>query len=115
MSERGPIQLISHDPEIFVFGTEDFGQSHVDLNCDVEVHLNGERWSATFFSLRNVQTLLGRWAQTGEGAYLWGPDMIIVPEVSAETIRDTVSELLESGKFQQALMPLDDDDDDLDD
>ena len=111
--DRDPIQLIGRDPEILVFGTEDFERAHVDLNVDVEVHLNGDRWAATFFSIANVQTLFERWAREGDGAsgtYLWAPDMIIVREVSAHVIRTTVSELLARDEFSQAFMRLASDD-----
>ncbi len=40
---------------------------------------------------------------------MWAPDMIIVHGVSAAVIRATVSELVDRGDFQKALMRLGDD------
>ncbi|MFC9894695.1 hypothetical protein ACFVMC_13485 [Nocardia sp. NPDC127579] len=60
-------------------------------NVDVEVRLtDGSRWSATMFTVAEVQRLMARWSQTGEcggGAYFWCRDGVIVgdPGVRAMT------------------------------
>ncbi|MEV0251776.1 hypothetical protein AB0H76_34665 [Nocardia sp. NPDC050712] len=60
-------------------------------NVDVEVHLpDGSRWSATMFTIREVERLMARWSTTGEcvgGSYFWCGDGVIVrdPGVSAMT------------------------------
>lgn len=64
-----------------------------DANVDVElIEPDGQRWSATFFTLDNVKTLLSRWARTGEcadGTYLWAADLVLVEVLSLEAIKRT--------------------------
>ncbi|MFF2554746.1 hypothetical protein ACFVUS_27345 [Nocardia sp. NPDC058058] len=60
-------------------------------NVDIEVRLpDGSRWSATMFTVAEVQRLLTRWSETGEcmgGSYFWCSDGVIVrdPGVKAMT------------------------------
>ncbi|MFE6615893.1 hypothetical protein [Amycolatopsis sp. NPDC057786] len=60
-------------------------------NVDVEVRLpDGSRWSATMFTVAELERLMERWAQTGEcgsGSYFWCSDGVIVrkPGVSFMT------------------------------
>lgn len=53
-------------------------------NVDVEVHLpDGSRWSATIFTLAEVDRLMMRWEGTGEaagGRCFWCSDGLIVRE-----------------------------------
>ena len=52
-------------------------------NVDVEVTFpNGESFSAVFFTLQNIETLMKRYKKTGEcadGLYFWVSDMVICP------------------------------------
>ena len=104
---------ISHDPTIIVFDfTREFETRVRNSNVDVEVHDEVGRWSATFFTLENVETLMLEHALTGEstgGLYLWATDMILVRELSYDVIRETVAGLRRSGDFPVAFMRLDDD------
>lgn len=67
-------------------------------NVDVDlVFDSGERYTATFFTLQNIQSLLDNYKITGEcnsGQYFWASDMIIVEKLTPETIRQTVQDLL---------------------
>lgn len=88
----------------------------VDENVDVEVtDSSGRRWSATFYSLANVDSLLRKWETTGEyggGIYFFGGrDAIIVRELSHEVIRATVAQLVSDGDLDIVLQRLDEDDD----
>lgn len=78
-----------------------------DDNIDVSVEYNtGERYVATFFTLKNIQTLLTRYKETGEcnsGQYLWASDMIIVEELSEPVIGETVASLIEDGEFTRVF------------
>lgn len=62
----------------------------VDDNVDVEVEFeNGARYGAIFFTLRNTQTLLSRWRESGEcgsGLYFWRDRPIVVERLDRETI-----------------------------
>ena len=92
--------------ELIVYDDEN-GINSTDDNVDVEVRLdNGKFYTATFFTLENVRSLLTRYKSTGEcanGLYLWTVDMIIVENLSKETIRKTVDDLIESGEISSAF------------
>jgi hypothetical protein len=95
---------ISNDPTIVVFSIED-----LEAPVDVEVHVDGARWAATFFTLENLEALMRKNAVTGEcasGLYLWATDMIVVRELSYDVIRDTVAELRRAGEFEDAFSRL---------
>lgn len=75
-----------------------------DGNLDVLIDLeDGRRFAATFFTIKNVQSLMRRHRESGEcasGLYLWASDMILVESISVETIRRTVAGLIESGELE---------------
>ncbi|MEU3690345.1 hypothetical protein [Streptomyces narbonensis] len=82
-------------------------------NVDVEVRLaaDGSRWSATVFTLAEVERLMKRWSQTGEelgGRYFWCSDGLIVREPGIESITQVLVGLLDAGDFTQILQRLDD-------
>ena len=72
-------------------------------NVDVQVTFpNGERFSAVFFTMRNIETLMKRYKKTGEcagGLYFWTSDMIIVESLTQKTICKTVDHLLAEDEF----------------
>lgn len=87
------------------------GVDRDDSNVDVEVtFVDGSRYVATFFTVRNITTLLDRHAQSGEsagGAYLWASDMIIVRRLDDEIIALSIADLLNDGLFESAFMRCD--------
>ncbi|MFE0103465.1 hypothetical protein [Streptomyces sp. NPDC059009] len=87
---------------------------------DVEVRLNdGSRWSATVCTVAHVETLMRRWAATGEalgGRYFWCPDGLIVREPGIGNMVEVLVGLVENGEFTRILQRHDDaPDDGLDD
>ena len=72
-------------------------------NVDVQVTFpNGENFSAVFFTLRNIETLMQRYKKTGEcaaGMYFWTSDMMIVEKLTEKTICETVDSLLVEEAF----------------
>ena len=54
-------------------------------NVDVQVTFpNGANFSATFFTLQNIATLMQRYTKTGEcaaGSYFWASNTIIVQKI----------------------------------
>ena len=74
-----------------------------DDNSDVIVTFeNGERWVATFFSYRNILSLMEKNRETGEclgGKYFCATDMILADEVSRERIEEIVAEMLGQKEF----------------
>jgi hypothetical protein len=80
------------------------GVSPESGNVDLEVRFaDGSRYAATFFTLNNLRLLFEKNAQTGEcngGLYLWASDMVIVREISAASISETVADLIAHGEFE---------------
>jgi hypothetical protein len=76
----------------------------IDDNIDVLINLeDGRLFSATFFTLKNLHTLMQKYRNSGEcarGAYVWAKDMIVVDFISKETIQVVVSDLIESGEIE---------------
>lgn len=72
-------------------------------NVDVQVTFpNGERFSAVFFTLRNIEALMRRYKKTGEcadGLYFWASDMMIVESLTEKTICKTIDHLLAEDEF----------------
>ena len=73
-------------------------------NVDVQVTFpNGERFSAVFFTLRNIEALMRRYKKTGEcadGLYFWASDMMIVESLTEKTICKTIDHLLAEDEFE---------------
>ncbi|NLF06202.1 MAG: hypothetical protein GX593_14560 [Actinomycetales bacterium] len=81
-------------------------------NVDVEIRLlDGSRWSATIFSLAEVDRLMKVWEGTGEaagGRCFWSPDGLIVREPGIRVMVDVITDLLASGEFDGAFHRLSD-------
>ncbi|MBC2875446.1 MULTISPECIES: hypothetical protein [Streptomyces] len=82
-------------------------------NVDVEVRLtsDGSRWSATVFTLAEVERLMARWSRTGEalgGRYFWCSDGLIVRDPGVDDITQVLAGLLDTGAFTRVLQRLDD-------
>jgi len=81
-------------------------------HVDVEVHLtDGSRWSATLFTVAEVQRLMDDWARRGEapaGQYFWCADGLIVNRPGIGSMAEVVTGLLDSGEFRQVFGRLED-------
>ncbi|MEV0774633.1 hypothetical protein ACIBLA_35330 [Streptomyces sp. NPDC050433] len=81
-------------------------------NVDAEVLLpDGSRWSATIFTVAEVERLMTRWTDTGEalnGRYFWCSDGLIVKEPGVLPMAKVIMGLLDNGEFHQVLQRLDD-------
>ncbi|WP_435611452.1 hypothetical protein [Streptomyces sp. bgisy159] len=81
-------------------------------NVDVEVHLpDGSRWSATIFTLAEVDRLMRRWEGTGEaagGRCFWCSDGLIVRDPGIQGMVGVIAELLASDEFDGAFHRLSD-------
>jgi hypothetical protein len=97
---------IVKDFTICIIGSQEWDL--VEDNIDVEVKFyDGRRFSATFFTLKNIERLFAKNARTGEcagGLYLWAANMIIVPELSLSTIEATVHDLMATGELESAFL-----------
>lgn len=78
-------------------------------NDNVDVHVtfpNGESFSAVFFTLQNIETLMKDYRKTGEcanGLYFWTSDMLIVQKLTEQAICETVDNLLTDGEFESVF------------
>jgi hypothetical protein len=81
-------------------------------NVDVFVDLkDGTRWSATIITIAQVQTIMERWATTGEaqgGSYFWCSDGLIVRDAGISNMTQVLVCLVETGEFTQILQRIDD-------
>ena len=81
-----------------------------DDNLDIEITLSdGRQYSATFFTLRNLESLFEKNRRTGEcagGLYFWAVDMILVERLDHETIRATIADLISSGELASACLQI---------
>lgn len=79
-------------------------------NVDVEVLLkNEELYSATFFTLENISTIMKSYKKSGEcsnGLYFWSLNMIIVEKISEDEVKETVCDLLKTGEFFSVFMKI---------
>jgi hypothetical protein len=86
---------------------DEFGIDPQDDNVDVIVEFaSGEQFTATFFALGNVQSLLDKYNETGEcanGLYLWSAHMILITRLTKENVETAVADLLTSGEFAEAF------------
>jgi hypothetical protein len=84
-----------------------FGTDPEDDNIDVTVAFEtGEHFTATFFTIRNLESLMEKYHETGEcagGLYVWSKHMIVVARLTIQNIEHTVADLLESGEFASAF------------
>lgn len=81
-----------------------------DDNVDVEIVLqSGARFSATFFTLRNLSSLFAKNRITGEcaaGLYLWASNMVIVESLDRDTIGRAIQGLIDDSELESACLRL---------
>lgn len=97
--------MVDSEFELTVVGRQEWDA--FDDNIDVEVKFpDGRRYTATFFTLKNIESLFKKNRETGEclsGTYLWAVEMIIVEKLERTTLTSTVKALLHDGEFESAF------------
>jgi len=72
-----------------------------DDNIDAVVHFeNGESFGITFFTRKNMATLLEKWKNSGEhlnGLYFWSIDCIIVEKLEYSLLELVVADMSKYG------------------
>ena len=83
-----------------------------DDNVDVFFSLlSDERFVCSFFTLKNIETIMRDHSKTGEcvnGLYLWSSDMIIVNKLTEENIIKAIEDMLEEGYIYKSCSPVND-------
>ncbi|MET9692609.1 hypothetical protein ABZY81_29810 [Streptomyces sp. NPDC006514] len=93
---------------------EDFQASFLpsdgeDLNevCNVDVFVtlkDRSRWTATVFTVAEVERLMKLWAGTDEalgGRYFWVSDGLVVRDPGIDSMSDVIAGLIENGEFSE--------------
>lgn len=79
-------------------------------NIDIEVTLNdGRRFAATLFTLPNLAALLQEYSRSGEcasGTFVWCVQMIVLRDLSEDSIFLTVRELASTGEIKSAMLAI---------
>jgi hypothetical protein len=82
-------------------------EDETDDNIDVEVALaNGERYTATLFTPKNITTLMTRYQETGEclyGKYFWATELVIIRDLKLSSIHEAVADMLKNGELFRAF------------
>lgn len=82
-------------------------QNHNDLHTDVIIELtSGEKYVASFFTYKNMETLKSIHQQKGDflyGKYFWVKGMLMVENCNRENIELVVNDLLDEGDFDRVF------------
>lgn len=79
----------------------------LDEVCNVDVFVtlkDGSRWSATVFTVAEVERVMKLWAGTDEalgGRYFWVSDGLIVRDPGIDNMTDVIAGLIENGEFPE--------------
>ncbi|MGC4985771.1 hypothetical protein ACLQ18_34940 [Streptomyces sp. DT193] len=88
---------------------------HLDVVCNVDVFVtlkDGSRWTATVFTVAEVERLMKLWAETDEalgGRYFWVSDGLIVRDPGIDSMTEVIAGLIENGEFSEIFQRLIDD------
>ncbi|MEU0941597.1 hypothetical protein ABZ379_02220 [Streptomyces canus] len=83
-----------------------------DVDVEVRLTADGSRWSATVFTLAEVERVMEKGARTGEdldGRFFWCSDGLIVRDPGVDNMTRVLVGLLDTGDVECILQRLDDD------
>lgn len=72
------------------YQVKDIHNDNIDVNIIFE---NGDVYFATFFTLRNVESLMVK----DQDIYFWATDLIIIKDLRRETIREAIAKIVSDG------------------
>ncbi|WP_405388058.1 hypothetical protein OG596_08855 [Streptomyces sp. NBC_01102] len=87
----------------------------LDLVCNVDVFVDltdDSRWSATVFTVAEVERLMQTWAVTDEalgGRYFWVSDGLIVRDPGIDNMTQVIAGLIENDEFSAVFQRFEDD------
>ncbi len=83
---------------------EDGEWNPYDDSSDVIVtYENGEKWIASFFTYKNIHSLVEKNKLSGEclsGTYFWATDMILVDELSRSRVESVIDDLIREKELE---------------
>ncbi len=107
METNPNIELRVKDYLITIFSGASDPIDEDDDNLDIQVSTgDGEYYTATFFTLKNLETLFRKNAVSGDfasGSFFFCRDMIIVKKLNVETVKQVVSKLIERDELATAF------------
>jgi hypothetical protein len=95
---------------LFMLGADDDLSSIENVDAEVTL-LDGTRWSATFMSMREIESIMERWRNSGEnagGEYFHCPDLVIVRDAGVPAMVRALEYALGNQDPYSILMPLHD-------
>ncbi|KPI31491.1 hypothetical protein OV450_7178 [Actinobacteria bacterium OV450] len=87
----------------------------LDSVCNIDVFVDlkdGSRWTATVFTVAEVERLMETWAESGEalgGRYFWVSDGLIVRDPGIDSMIHLIAGLIETDEFTAIFQRLEDD------
>ncbi|WP_395358011.1 hypothetical protein ACHGLA_00240 [Streptomyces sp. YH02] len=87
----------------------------LDEVCNVDVFVtlkDGSRWTATVFTVVEVERLMKLWAGTDEalgGRYFWVSDGLVVRDPGIDNMTDVIAGLIGNGELSEIFQPVIDD------
>ncbi|MFB6658105.1 hypothetical protein ACFCXL_13050 [[Kitasatospora] papulosa] len=84
----------------------------LDEVCNIDVFValeDGSRWTATVFTVAEVERLMKLWAGTDEalgGRYFCVSDGLIVRDPGIDCMTDVIAGLIENGEFSEIFQPV---------
>ncbi|MEU4000846.1 hypothetical protein AB0E76_34325 [Streptomyces fungicidicus] len=88
------------------------GGEDLDEVCNVDVFVtleDGSRWTATVFTVAEVERLMKLWAGTDEalgGRYFWVSGGLIVRDPGIDSMTDVIAGLVDNGEFSEIFQPV---------
>lgn len=86
---------------------DELGIDPADDNVDVTVDFaTGERYTATFFTVENLNSLMERYRESREcanGLYVWSSHMIVIQRLTKSNVDLAIRDLMQSGEFRNAF------------
>ncbi|WP_103905141.1 hypothetical protein [Sphingobacterium lactis] len=78
------------------YQVRDIYNDNVDINIVLE---NGEVYFGTLFTLQNIKDIM----ESDSGIYFWSTDMLILNDLSQESISNVIKKLLSDGILNQVF------------
>ncbi|WP_042405871.1 hypothetical protein [Streptacidiphilus carbonis] len=78
-------------------------------NVDAWIHLpDGSGWTATIFTLAEVDRLMHQWNETREAASFWCSDGLIVRAPGISVMVEAIAEIVDAGEVEGAFQRITD-------